>query len=176
MSKPGLLLWTESAARLLGDSLAGRFDVIQLWQDPEPDATLKARGREVIATLTWNMNASQLEHLPNLRLIVVPGAGYDGVDVAAARARDVKVANAGATHSGIVADHAVALTLASIHRCQNCRTGCAKGAGRSKVSRNPVGTRCRPNGSASSVWATSEPPLRNGSRRSAERLLGGRLE
>jgi hydroxypyruvate reductase len=116
MSKPSLLLWTESAARFLGDALADRFDVIQLWQEPEPDAALRARGGEVIATLAWNINAFQLERLPNLRLIVVPGAGYDGIDLAAARARGVMVANAGATHGGIVADHAVALTLALVHR------------------------------------------------------------
>ena len=38
------------------------------------------------------------------------------VDVAAAGARGITVANAGDAHSGDVADHAVAMTLASIHR------------------------------------------------------------
>jgi hydroxypyruvate reductase len=116
MSKPGLLLWNENAAHFIEGALDDRFDLIHLWRESAPDATLAARGAEVIATLTWSLTASQLDRLPNLRLIVVPGAGYDGIDLAAARARGVTVANAGATHSGIVADHAVALTLASIHR------------------------------------------------------------
>jgi hydroxypyruvate reductase len=116
MSKPGLLLWTENATSFLGAAVLDRFDVIELWREKEPDSVLDARGAEVVATLTWRMTAAQLDRLPNLRLIVAPGAGYDGIDVAAARARGVTVANAGATHSGIVADHAVALTLASIHR------------------------------------------------------------
>jgi hydroxypyruvate reductase len=116
MSKPGLLLWNENAAHFIGGALDDRFDLIHLWRESAPDAVLDARGAEVIATLTWSLNASQLDRLPNLRLIVVPGAGYDGIDLAAARTRGVKVANAGTTHSGIVADHAVALTLAAIHR------------------------------------------------------------
>ena len=77
---------------------------------------IDARGQEVLATLTGEMSAAMLDRLPNLRLIAVPGAGYEDVDVAAARARGVTVANAGNTHSGDVADHAVGLTLASIHR------------------------------------------------------------
>ena len=116
MSKPGLLLWNESAERFLGDAFLDRFDVIRFWQASKPDAILDARGKDVVATLTWRLDASTLDRLPNLRLIVVPGAGYDAVDVVAARARGVTVANAGAAHSSIVADHAVALTLASIHR------------------------------------------------------------
>ena len=69
-----------------------------------------------MATLTWKLDAGQLARLPNLKLIAVPGAGYDGIDVAAAHARGVVIANAGATHSGDVADHAVALTIAAVHR------------------------------------------------------------
>ena len=116
MSKPGLLLWNESAERFLGDAFLDRFDVIRFWRASNPDALFDARGKDVVATLTWRLDASTLDRLPNLRLIVVPGAGYDAVDISAARARGVTVANAGAAHSSIVADHAVALTLASIHR------------------------------------------------------------
>ena len=113
---------------------------------------LDARAAEVVATLTWRMNASQLARLPNLRLIVAPGAGYDGIDVAAARARGVTVANAGAAHSGIVADHAVALSsVGDPSLCLKCRAGCARGAGLSKMSRSPADMRCRRNDSASSA-------------------------
>ena len=116
MQKPALLLWDRSAARLLGDALADRFEFIRLWEESSPNAVLMARGGEVVATMTTTLDASALDYLPNLRLIVVPGAGYEGVAIAAARARGVTVANAGGAHSGDVADHAVALTLASIHR------------------------------------------------------------
>lgn len=116
MGKPGLLLWTEAAERMIDNALAGRFDIVRLWQADDPEAEIAARGDCVVATLTSRIDAAQIGRLPNLRLIVVPGAGYDRVDVAAARARGIAVANAGNAHSGDVADHAVALTLAAIHR------------------------------------------------------------
>lgn len=118
MTKPALLLWTENMSRLLGDVLDERFDVIRLWQSPDPDATITARARDIVATLTVKepFDAAMLDRLPALRLIVVPGAGYEAVDVAAARARGIVVANAGDTHSSDVADHAVALTLAAVQR------------------------------------------------------------
>ena len=116
MTKPTLLLFTESAERMLDGALSDRFEFIRLWQADDQDALIAARGAEVTATLTLRLDASLLDRLPNLRLIAVPGAGYEHVDVAAARARGVTVANAGDTHSADVADHAVALILASIHR------------------------------------------------------------
>ncbi len=116
MSQPALLFCDQREEHLLDGALADRFDFIRLWEAQDPRATLEARGGEVIATLTTHLDKSMLDRLPNLRLIAVPGAGYDGIDVAAARARGIKVANAGNTHSGDVADHAVALTLAAVHR------------------------------------------------------------
>ena len=116
MTKPVLLLCHPSAERLIGDALADRFEPLRMWEASDPDALLRTRGGEVIATLTTTLDAPALDRLPNLRLIAVPGAGYENIDVVAARRRGVTVANAGSAHSGDVADHAVALTLAAIHR------------------------------------------------------------
>ena len=116
MSRPVLLLCEPSAERLLGDALADRFERLRLWEASDPDALLEARGGEVIATLTTTLDARALDRLTHLRLIAVPGVGYEKIDVAAARRRGVTVANASDAHSADVADHAVALTLVSIHR------------------------------------------------------------
>lgn len=116
MNKPVLLLCDRSAERLLGDALADQFDRLRLWNAAVPNALLDARGGEVIAVLTTTLDAPTLDRLPNLRLVAVPGAGYEHIDVAAARRRGITVANAGDAHSADVADHAVALTLASIYR------------------------------------------------------------
>ncbi len=115
MPKPALLLFNQNSERLLGGALDDRFEIIRLWQARDPDALLSERGDEVIATLTTRFDATLLDRLPNLRLIAVPGAGYENVAIDAARARGITLANAGDTHSADVADHAVALTLASIH-------------------------------------------------------------
>lgn len=116
MAKPALLFNAGFGERLLNGALADRFEFIRLAQAQDPQALLAARGGEVVAMLTTQCDAQLLDRLANLRLIVAPGAGYEGIDVAAARARGVKVANAGDTHSGDVADHALALAIAAIHR------------------------------------------------------------
>jgi lactate dehydrogenase-like 2-hydroxyacid dehydrogenase len=114
--KPGLLLFTSNMDRMCGP-IAERFDVLRLWS--EGDAAIRERGAEVVAMLTTGrdpIDAALMDRLPKLRLIVAVGAGYEGVDVPAARKRQITVTNAGDTHSGDVADHAVALTLAVIQQ------------------------------------------------------------
>jgi lactate dehydrogenase-like 2-hydroxyacid dehydrogenase len=114
--KPGLLLFTSNMDRMCAP-VADRFDVLRLWS--EGDAAIRERGADVVAILTSGqdrIDAALLDRLPKLRLIVAVGAGYERVDIAAAKRRGVTVANAGDTHSGDVADHAVALTLAVIQQ------------------------------------------------------------
>ena len=141
MAKPALLLLAEFADRLLGGELADRFEIIRLWQAADPDALLAERGADVVAALTWRLDAGQIARLPNLKLIAVPGAGYEGVDVAAAHARGIVIANAGAAHSTEVADHALALIIAAIHRLPEqiafAREG-AWGAGAPQIRRRSM--------------------------------------
>lgn len=118
IGKPGLLLFTSNMDRMC-EPVAGRFDVLRLWNETEPDAAIRERGGNVVAILTTGqdrIDAALMDRLPKLRLIVAVGAGYELVDVSAAKRRRITVANAGDTHSGDVADHAVALTLAVIQR------------------------------------------------------------
>jgi lactate dehydrogenase-like 2-hydroxyacid dehydrogenase len=120
MPKPVLLLWTDNMDRLIEGALEDRFEIIRLWQCDDPESVIEQRGQDVIATLTVRERFDErlLSRFPNLRLIVVPGAGYEGVDVCAARKRGVTVASAGDTHSADCADHAVALAMARIQRMQ----------------------------------------------------------
>jgi hydroxypyruvate reductase len=114
--KPGLLLFTSNMDRMC-EPITERFDVLRLWS--EGDVAIRERGAEVVAILTAGkdpIDAPLMQRLPKLRLIVAVGAGYEGVDVCAARSRGITVANAGDTHSSDVADHAVALTLAVIQQ------------------------------------------------------------
>ena len=103
--KPGLLLPTSNMDRMCAP-IADRFDVLRLWS--EGDAALRERGADVVAILTSGqdrIDAALLDRLPKLRLIVAVGAGYERIDIAAAKRRGITVANAGDTHSGDVADH-----------------------------------------------------------------------
>ncbi len=118
VNKPGLLLFTPGMARL-GADVIKRFDVLKLWEAGDVDAALADHGAGIVAILTTGrdrIDASLLDRLPALRVIAAAGAGYEGIDVAAADARGVIVANAGDMHSRDVADHTVGLILAAIQQ------------------------------------------------------------
>ncbi len=59
------------------------------------------------------VDAEFIERLPELKLIAVFGAGYDRVDIAAARRRGIAVANTPGVTDAAVADMAMALLLAT---------------------------------------------------------------
>lgn len=116
--KPGLLLFGENMA-WLGGAVLDRFTVFRLWEEADAETAIARRGRGIVAILTAGkdrIDATLMDRLPGLRVIAAAGAGHEGVDVGAALARGITVANAGDTHSGDVADHAVGLALAAIQR------------------------------------------------------------
>ncbi|TPW27721.1 NAD(P)-dependent oxidoreductase [Pararhizobium mangrovi] len=128
--KPGLLLMSSNWESFLDGALDDRFEIVRLWQAEDSQELLAERGHEIVATLTTRMDASLLDKLANLRLIAVPGAGYENVPVEAARKRGITIANAGDTHSADVADHAVALTLSAIHHLPDMQAHVSSGAWR----------------------------------------------
>jgi len=117
--KPGLLMFYPYMVHMAGQA-ADRFDLIKMWEQSDADAAIADKGASVVAILTtghdYPLNAALFERLPALKLIVAVGSGYAGVDVAAARARGIIVANAGDTHSGDVADHAIGLAFGLIQQ------------------------------------------------------------
>lgn len=118
MAKPGLLL-IYPYMEYMGGLITDRFDLLKLWEEADPDAAIAARGAGVVAILTTGnetIGPDLMDRLPNLKLIAAVGAGYGGVDVPAARSRGITVTNAGDTHSGDVADHALGLILGLVQK------------------------------------------------------------
>ena len=117
--KPGLLMFYPYMVHMAGKA-AERFDLIKMWEKSDADAAIEERGASVVAILTtghdYPLNAALFERLPALKLIVAVGSGYAGVHVSEARARGIVVANAGDTHSGDVADHAIGLAFGLIQQ------------------------------------------------------------
>jgi D-3-phosphoglycerate dehydrogenase len=72
----------------------------------------KAEVRAVVTNGTRGFSRAQMEALPGLGLIGVFGAGYENVDVAAARARSIAVTHSPGVNDATAADHALALALA----------------------------------------------------------------
>jgi lactate dehydrogenase-like 2-hydroxyacid dehydrogenase len=113
VSKPHLL----SVARpspLLAPQLEAAFTVHLL---PEMDAaTLAAvalQVRGIIASGDSKVPADLIAQLPGLQIISVMGVGYDGVDVAAARARGIMGTHTPGVLNDDVADLAMGLMLSA---------------------------------------------------------------
>ena len=85
---------------------------------PAMRAEAVANGGEAIdAVLTrgpLGFTAEEMAALPNLGIICVIGAGYERVDLEAAEARGIVVTNGAGVNAPTVADHAMALLLASV--------------------------------------------------------------
>lgn len=144
MGKPVVLVNSAKWDAMLGDAADADFEVLRAWRAADPNALLASRGADVTAVFAAKLDAATLARLPNLKLLVAPGAGYDGLPVAAARARGIRIANAGATHSVDVAEHALALTLAAVHGLPEAQAWVRSGAwakGELRALRRPLSAR-----------------------------------
>ena len=81
--------------------------------DPAAFAKIAPQIRAIAASGESKVPASLIEQLPALEIISVFGVGYDGVDVAAAKARGVMVTHTPNVLNDDVADLAIGLMLAA---------------------------------------------------------------
>ena len=80
--------------------------------EPEAFAAVAPRIRAIVASGESVVGAGLIAQLPALEIISVMGVGYDGIDVAAAKARGVVVTHTPGVLNDDVADLAMALMLA----------------------------------------------------------------
>lgn len=81
-------------------------------RDPVEFAKVAPRIRAIMASGESKVGAELISQLPALEVISVMGVGYDGIDVAAAKARGVVVTHTPDVLNDDVADLAIALMLA----------------------------------------------------------------
>ncbi|GLK86805.1 2-hydroxyacid dehydrogenase [Ancylobacter defluvii] len=111
-----LLVIIELAAEARSRLEAAGFEV-----DNEPDPRRRAgliretgaRVRAVLTNGSTGITAEEIAALPNLEMICALGAGYERIDLAAARARGLVVTHGPGANAACVADHAMALLLAA---------------------------------------------------------------
>jgi glyoxylate reductase len=115
--RPLLLLGTPLRAAVL-DRLAKHYRLIvppkTLTVDTLPSGAEAAR--PMLTRGGANTPAALINALPNLALIACNGTGYEGVDLAAARARNIAVTNSPGGSAASVADLAIGLMIASARR------------------------------------------------------------
>ena len=85
-------------------------------EDPARFAAIAPRIRGIAANGESKVSAALIQQLPALEMISVFGVGYDGVDVAAARARGIPVTNTPDVLTEDVADLGIGLMLALSRR------------------------------------------------------------
>ena len=97
--------------------IAPHFHVIHAPTRAERDAAIARDGHHVRIVLTngsTGLTAAEMDAMPRLELACALGAGYENIDVQAARERGVVVANGAGTNDACVADHAMGLLLATV--------------------------------------------------------------
>ncbi len=91
-------------------------DRTHLEEDPAQFASVAPRIRGVAASGESKVSAALISRMPALEMISVFGVGYDGVDVAAARAKGIPVTNTPDVLTDDVADLGMALVLSVARR------------------------------------------------------------
>lgn len=99
---PGDLSW---------DPLSSLGEVVIHGRTAAPDIVARSQGAVALLTNKTPLGADTFAQLPELRYVGVLATGYNVVDVAAARARGVAVANIPAYGTASVAQHVFALLL-----------------------------------------------------------------
>ena len=123
--RPEILLASERLG-FLRPALEPRYRVHSRPDGDETAASAPLRGVPALVSGGAHDPAPLLARLPGVGLVQRIGAGYEGVDLAAAKARGVQVANTPSVNAADVADLALALFL---HLA--CRLGEADGRVRS---------------------------------------------
>jgi lactate dehydrogenase-like 2-hydroxyacid dehydrogenase len=99
--------------------LEASCDVLLWGEIPDHDAFFRGDAHRVsimVGPGRIPFDATLLERFPNLEYIAYLGSGYEGLDVAYARARGLKTTNAANTNHEDVADIALGLMIATVRR------------------------------------------------------------
>ena len=91
------------------------YEVLNCPTFSDREAFYQTSHNDVVAVLTngtQGIKAAEIDQLPNLKIIGAFGAGFENIDVKAARAKGVAITHGPGTNSKAVADHAMALLLA----------------------------------------------------------------
>jgi hydroxypyruvate reductase len=107
------VLAASKANPLWTPALTQAFTVHERLHETDPDALarLAPRIRAVVGGGETKVPASLIKQLPKLEIIAIMGVGYDGVDVAAAKAQGVVVTHTPDVLNDDVADLAIGLML-----------------------------------------------------------------
>jgi len=97
-------------------ALAARYTVHKLHEMADKDAWLAANGARIRAHAGSGVDAALMDKLPNLEIIASFGVGYDNIDTATARARNIRVTNTPDVLNDAVAEMTIGLMISLARR------------------------------------------------------------
>lgn len=110
------ILQTHKLLATCEEGLAARFTVHKLHEAPDRDALLADVRDRVRAIAGSQADAALMDKLPRLEIISSFGVGYDNIDTAAAKARNVRVTNTPNVLNDVVAEMTIGLMIALARR------------------------------------------------------------
>jgi lactate dehydrogenase-like 2-hydroxyacid dehydrogenase len=122
------------------EQIASHSTLIYAPTSAERQVAIAQRGAEVDAVLTIGpigLTAEEMAVMPKLGLVCTLGVGYERVDVAAARARGIALANGAGANASVVADHAMALVLACVRQLLAADRACRTHVDRDSIPVHP---------------------------------------
>lgn len=135
---PLLVLTTLSSAHQA--RLAELYDMRYAPTAAERAAAIAAQGARLRAVLTIGvigLTAQEIAVLPALELVCCMGAGFELVDLEAARARGIALANGQGTNDDCVADHAFGLVIGAVRNFRKLDRLCREGVWRLAIPQPP---------------------------------------
>lgn len=113
---PEEILQTHKLLARCEAELARRFTVHKLHEAADKDALIAEVGPRVRAIAGSNVNAALMDKLPKLEIIANFGVGYDTIDTAAAKQRNIRVTNTPNVLNDAVAELTLGLMIATARR------------------------------------------------------------
>lgn len=133
--KPQLLILAPLSADSL-ERISQGYDTLYAPDAISRDKAITEHGAAIQAVLTigtLGLSADEIERMPHLSFVAALGVGYEKIDLDAARARGIVVANGAGSNAACVADHAMALLLAAIRDLNRLDRLCREGVWRDEL-------------------------------------------
>ncbi|WP_297107362.1 2-hydroxyacid dehydrogenase [uncultured Devosia sp.] len=110
------ILQTHPLLASCEEALAARYTVHKLHEMADRDAWLAKNGARIRAHAGSGVQADLMDSLPNLEIIASFGVGYDNIDTAAAKARNIRVTNTPDVLNDAVAELTIGLMVSLARR------------------------------------------------------------
>ncbi|MBJ3784766.1 2-hydroxyacid dehydrogenase [Devosia sediminis] len=110
------ILQTHPLLKSCEEALAARYTVHKLHEQADKDGWLRENGARIRAHAGSGIQADLMDKLPSLEIIASFGVGYDNIDTAAAKQRNIRVTNTPDVLNDAVAELTIGLMVSLARR------------------------------------------------------------